>query len=106
MKRNQFFKCVLPICWIFLLVLTACAPRPTPTLAPPTETAVPPTSTPQGRTLLVTSPADSGPGTLRQALQDAQSGDTITFDPAVFPPDAPETIAVTSGLPQITQSQL
>jgi methionine-S-sulfoxide reductase len=39
---------------------------------------------PQGRTLLVTSTEDSGPGTLRQALQDAQTGDTITFDPAVI----------------------
>jgi hypothetical protein len=58
------------------------------------------------RTLQVTSTADGGPGTLRQALLDAQNGDTITFDPAVFPPNAPETIAITSGLPQITQGYL
>lgn len=81
----------------------------TPTLALPTATAVPSTSTPvpqQGRTLQVISTADSGPGTLRQALLDAQNGDTITFDPAVFPPNAPETIAITSGLPQISQGYL
>src|SRR3989337_3677590 len=70
-----------------LATLTATAiqlpPTPTPTLALPTATAVPPTPTPvpQGRTLLVTSAADSGPGTPRQAMQDAQSHDTITFDP-------------------------
>lgn len=49
---------------------------------------------------------DSGSGTLRQALLDAQKGDTITFDPAVFPPNAPEKINVTSGLPQISQGHL
>jgi len=86
--------------------LIATSEIPTPTLALPTATAVPPTPVPQGRTLQVTSTADSGPGTLRQALLDAQNGDTIIFDPAVFPPNAPETIAVTSGLPQISQGYL
>src|SRR3990170_979776 len=100
-----------------VLALSSCTPGPTPTAAPetltptlalPTATAVPPTPTPtpQGRTLLVTSAADSGPGTLRQAMQDAQSGDTITFDPSVFPPDAQVAISVTSGLPQIHQGNL
>ena len=46
---------------------------------------------------IVTRTADSGPGTLRQALLDAASGDTLTFDPAVFPPASPATIALTSG---------
>src|SRR3990172_7931110 len=107
---------------IAVLGLSAFAPSPTPTLALPTKktelptqtmaaptpTRLSPTSPPlsQGRTLLVTSAADSGPGTLRQALLDAQNGDTITFDPAVFPPDAPVTIFTTSGLPQITQGNL
>ena len=70
--------------------------------------AVPPTSTlaPQGETVIVTSTADSGPGTLRQALLDAQSGDTITFDPAIFAPTAPVTISVTSQLPHIHESNL
>ena len=66
----------------------------------------PPTLTPRGETILVTSPADSGTGTLRQALLDAQSGDTITFDPAIFPPTAPVTIPLTSALPQIHQGNL
>ncbi|MGD2205967.1 MAG: right-handed parallel beta-helix repeat-containing protein [Anaerolineae bacterium] len=50
-------------------------------------------------TLTVTSTADSGPGTLRQAMDDAVSGDTITFDTSVFPPGSPATIYVTSQLP-------
>jgi hypothetical protein len=50
-------------------------------------------------TIVVTSAADSGPGTLRQAMEQAQSGDTVTFDPAVFPPTAPATISITSILP-------
>jgi len=100
---------------IAVIVMNGCAPSstliaaseiPTSTLALPTVTAVPSTPVPQGRTLQVTSTADSGPGTLRQALLDAQNGDTITFDPAVFPPNAPETIAITSGLPQISQGYL
>jgi len=53
------------------------------------------------RELVVTSIADSGTGTLRWALQTAQSGDVITFDPIVFPPDDPETILVHSGLPAV-----
>ena len=34
---------------------------------------------------------------MRQALEEAQPYDTITFDPAVFPPDNPSIIYVTSG---------
>jgi len=50
-------------------------------------------------TLVVTSTADSGNGTLRQAMDNAVSGDTITFDTGVFPPGSPVTIHVTSQLP-------
>jgi hypothetical protein len=102
---------------IAVMAVNGCAPGPTPiatpempapTPVPPTATAAPPppTPAPQVRTLQVNGTADSGPGTLRQALLDAQNGDTITFDPAVFPPNVPETIAVTSGLPQIRQGYL
>ena len=52
------------------------------------------------------SSASSGPGTLRQALLDAQSGDTITFDPTVFPPSAPATIYLNNELPCINQGNL
>lgn len=111
--KTAFFSVTI----VTLLTLTACTPRPTPTTISemptltqvlPTATTAPPTPTPtpQGRTLVVTSPADGGPGTLRQAMLDAQSGDTITFDPTFFPPDSPATIAVASGLPDITQGNL
>ncbi|MGH9966445.1 MAG: hypothetical protein ACREBG_01230 [Pyrinomonadaceae bacterium] len=52
--------------------------------------ARPPVS--RAATLTVTSTADSGPGTLRQAILDAVSGDTITFS---LP--ANSTITLTSG---------
>lgn len=39
--------------------------------------------------LTVTSAADSGPGTLRQAMLDMAAGDVIEFDTAVFPPPPP-----------------
>jgi len=55
---------------------------------------------------IVTSVANSGPGTLRWALETARSGDTITFDTAVFPPDAPATIHVAHVLPSLTQGDL
>jgi hypothetical protein len=102
---------------IFLgaLLLAACEPTTTPTLVISSPTKIPtaiskqiPTSTPlpQGNTIIVKSTADSGPNTLRQALLDAQPGDVITFDTAVFPPDAPQTISVNSALPQILQGHL
>jgi len=58
------------------------------------------------RTCVVTSTNDSGPGTLRDCLLNAVSGDTITFNPAVFPPSAPQTIRVDSELPPIAVDNL
>lgn len=61
--------------------------------------------------IVVTSTADSGSGTLREALLQARPGDIITFDPKVFPPDRPATILLRaedhdSALPNITQGGL
>jgi hypothetical protein len=72
------------------------------------QEAQPPVATlaPEGETIIITSTADSGPGTLRQALLDAQEGDTITFDPTAFPPSAPATISVDSELPGINANNL
>jgi hypothetical protein len=53
----------------------------------------------EGIHIVVTNADDSGPGTLRQALLEAQEHDIITFDPAVFPPAVPVTISITSMLP-------
>jgi len=58
------------------------------------------------RELVVSSTDDSGTGTLRWALQTARSGDVITFDPAVFPPEDPATIYVTSTLPPVVCGHL
>lgn len=56
---------------------------------------------------VVDSTGDSGPGTLRQALLDASTGDTINFNTTVFPPGSPVTITLTSGpLPEITADNL
>jgi len=57
-------------------------------------------------THVVTSPLDSGQGTLRQALLESGIGDIITFAPSVFPPDNPVTIFLTSQLPPLTQGEL
>ncbi|MGB3716200.1 MAG: hypothetical protein WA996_17405 [Candidatus Promineifilaceae bacterium] len=82
---------------VFLVVTTLCLAI----TAPQTLTMAP-----QAVTIVVTSTADSGPGSLRQALLNAQSGDTITFDPAVFPPTAPVIISITGELPHISQGNL
>ncbi|HEC33286.1 MAG TPA: hypothetical protein ENI37_01045, partial [Chloroflexi bacterium] len=57
-------------------------------------------------TCTVVSTADSGAGTLRWCLENALSGDTIAFDPAVFPPTSPVTIALESELPHLSQGHL
>lgn len=89
--------------WLILLILTlfiasGCAQTPTP----PLDTTPPAAE----NTIIVASTTDSGPGTLRQALLDAQSGDTIIFDPAVFPPSVPATIYLLNSLPLISQGNL
>ena len=57
----------------------------------------------EGRTFVVTSTADAGPGSLRQAIVEANASpgaDTITFDPVVFAD--PQTISLDTQLPEIT----
>ena len=94
---------------------SATSEPPSPTtsaasLLPAADTPAPPVPTdtplPQGNTITVSSAADIGPGTLRQALADAQPYDTITFEPAVFPPDNPTVIAVARELPWLAQGHI
>ncbi|MGD2147990.1 MAG: right-handed parallel beta-helix repeat-containing protein [Anaerolineae bacterium] len=59
-----------------------------------------------GDTIIITSSADDGLGSLRQALLDARSGDTITFDTEIFPPTAPVTISIMSELPALEVGNL
>jgi hypothetical protein len=60
----------------------------------------------EGNHIVVTNADDSGPGTLRQALLEAQEHDIITFDSAVFPPANPDTITLTSQLPELIQGHI
>lgn len=60
----------------------------------------------QAATLTVNSAADSGPGSLRQALLDADISDTITFEPTAFPLANPATISLLSPLPEIIANGL
>ena len=48
--------------------------------------------------IYVTSTADSGSGSLRQAIADAADGDVILFDPVVFPQGQTTTIYLSSSL--------
>ena len=57
-------------------------------------------------TIVVTSTADSGPGSLRQALFDASSEDEILFDTTIFTPGTPGVIYLTSPLPSLTQGNI
>jgi len=60
-------------------------------------------STSSAAGITVTTTADSGPGSLRDAIARAGAGDAITFDEAIFPPKAPATIYLASALPPLTQ---
>jgi parallel beta-helix repeat protein len=57
-------------------------------------------------TLVVTNALDSGPGSLRQAMEDAISGDGIVFDRAAFPPTRPVTITLASALPALNKGYI
>ena len=52
----------------------------------------------EGTTYTVSNIEDIGPGSLRGCLNIANSGDTIIFDPQIFPPDNPATIRITGEL--------
>lgn len=51
--------------------------------------------------MTVKSTDDEGVGTLRDALEIAQFGDTIVFDPTIFKQDDPATISINSILPPL-----
>ena len=74
--------------------------RPAPKAKPRATVTVPATAIPHVAPMVTTSD-DSGPGSLRQALADAQDGDTITFNISPAPlPNAPSiatVITLTSG---------
>ncbi len=89
---------------VIVLAAEACTSSPPPSPESPAPTKAPPART--ARTIAVSSALESGPGTLRHALNDARAGDVVTFDPAVFPPEAPTAITVEGELPHIAQGNL
>lgn len=105
--RNITNLLLLGIALSFALNGCGTSPSVAPTLTvesvPSTLTPVLSTSTivpiPIGKTIVVTSAEDIGPGTLRQAIQEASAGDTLEFDPSIFPPDQPKVIYLQSILP-------
>lgn len=62
----------------------------------------------QQNAIIVTSSANSGPGTLREAITIAnrQGGGMINFDPAVFPQNNPTTIWVESAFDTLTAGNI
>ena len=56
--------------------------------------------------ITVTSSADSGPGTLRQALLEALAGDRIQFSPDTFPKANPSTISLLNRLPDLAAGKV
>lgn len=103
-----------PFIFVVFLCSVVCSwtPRPAAAQTPVTQatpaTARSPTSTPSppGKTIVVNSASDSGPGSLREAIGSASPGDSITFDPSVFPPTSPDTITLASPLPELRQGNL
>lgn len=83
-------------------------PTAPPTLsAGPMNTATANSGSSSGiKIITVTSAEDSGPGSLRQALFEVNEGDTIQFDPQVFPPSNPVRIFIKSQLPVIWLNEL
>ena len=114
MKFARLFTC------IGVSLLLACTPVSPPasttkgddtpipteeTTATPTETPTQ-TPTPQSRNVMVYSYEDSGAGSLREALENAQDYDNIVFSTRFFPPSDPKTIYVLSELPHIHANYL
>jgi len=58
------------------------------------------------KTIVVNSNSDSGPGSLREAIKNASPGDSITFDPTLFPPGIPDTISLIDRLPALLRGNL
>lgn len=90
---------------IITIFLTACTPK-SPSSNSSSNVSTDQTPVQVGDTIIITNTADDGPGSLRQVLLDAQAGNTIIFDPMIFPPDNPATIHVSSELPYIQARNL
>ena len=96
-----------------LLILTLVSLLPGVALIPSqaAAAAVAPAGDPVAETqttheVFVTTTADSGEGSLREALQNQRPGTVIRFDPVIFPIDAPATIFLETPLPELTTGRV
>lgn len=108
---TKFFRYLI----LVVFILASCGGQPSPSAiandaATPQPTQVQTVefdSNPSSKTqIVVTSPQDSGPGTLRQALEGAKAGASITFDANIFPPDNPAIITLLSPLPRLDEGRI
>jgi hypothetical protein len=102
-------KSCLILCCSLSMIITSCTPTQTQQNTAPTQNEilliVTAPSTPRTeKEWVVNSTADSGNGSLRWAMDNAQSGDNIFFDPEVFLSNDPQIIEVGSQLPVIDQN--
>ena len=86
----------------YALTLLTGEDRQTTPYTPPDEMTTPNTA----HEYVITTAADSGDGSLRNALEHLQPNTTITFDTTVFSPKKPATIALESALPEIENDYL
>ncbi len=100
-------KCFLAL-FALAMILTACLPTLAPAVTPIPQKVTTPTETParQGKTIVVENTVDSGTGSFRDALINAEPYDTIVFDPGVFKPEDPATIKIFSPLPELNREYL
>jgi len=86
----------------YALTLMTGEDRQTTPYTPPEEMTTPNTA----HEYVITTVADSGDGSLRNALEHLQPNTTITFDTTVFSPKKPMTIVLESALPEIENDYL
>ena len=65
-----------------------------------------PAPKPEGPQIIVNNASDSGPGTLREALEAAKSGTIIVFDPSTFPKNELTRIQMLRPLPDLNQGSI
>ena len=99
------FQFILVVFFALVVTNSMLAPvaQATPTTTTRSQISIP---LPLGKTIVVNSTSDSGPGSLREALESALPGDSITFDSSVFPPANPDTISLVSELPGLLDGNL
>ena len=100
--RKRMKRCVLLRSLLLAVALTSLLLGAVP-VSSQVEASAPAQTT---HDVLVTTTADSGEGSLREALLNQRPGTVIRFDPAVFPVEAPTAIMLESTLPELTTGRV